>query len=255
MPHIEFPKEMSQIATMTVRMQGAKLSEVHQAIEEFTDLSRKTGFVAQAAFSSNVFEAAMQRIEELGDREVSLNHQICYLQEAINDLIIDKDRLPPDQVAEMLYALQKQIFSCARPSTGLLLQQLKGLETEWNHLHFLCTFPLGEEFNPDSFISNYFLRVSNQIEHLKSTHPKQARRLKTTLECLEKECRAAEQVYCGKGLSGYQKLPKSIRQSIEQRLFERFPDRPVWVTDGEEMREIWAGAIIADLSDRIAESQ
>jgi hypothetical protein len=248
MPRVLFPNEPSQLTAMEKRLQNADLSQVHQTVEELTDLSHKTGSIAQAAFSSGLFEAAMKRTEELSNQEIFLNREICHLREEINALMIEKSQLTHEQIAQALDGLQKKIFSCSSPSTHSLQQELRVLENQWNHLFFLYTFPAAEELNPDSFISNYFHRMSHQIEQMRATDPEQAARLQTMLKNHQRQCLAAEQLFCGKGDRCYRQLPQEIQIAVQQRIFAHKRD---FSMKGDQSREILAGAIMADLSDRM----
>jgi len=253
MPYMSFPREPSQLAAMEKHLQNANLSQVHQTVEQLTDLSAKTGTIAQAAFSSGLFEAAIKRSEELGNQEVVLNHQICRLREEMNDLKIEKDRLTPEQIAEKLDELQKKIFSCIRPCTYSLQQELRSLENQWNHLHFLYVFPVAEELNPDSFISNYFHRISHRIAEVRSSDPGQAAKLQETLKEFQRMCSAAEQLFCGKGGRGYRQLSPEIQIAVQQRLFAYNPGLSMNKGVSKEKPEILAGAIMADLADRMVD--
>jgi hypothetical protein len=253
MPCLSFPKEPYQLAAMEMRLQNANLYQVHQTIEQLTDLSAKTGTIAQAALSGNLFESAMKRTEELGNQEIVLNHQICHFREEMNDLMIEKDRLTPEQIAYRLDELQKKIFSCSRPSTPCLQEELRSLENQWSHLYFLYAFPVAEELNPDSFFSNYFHRISHRIEQMRSNDPGQAAKLQTLLKDLQRECAAAEMLFLGKGDRGYRLLPQDTQRAIQQRLFAYDPELSLKMKEGavKEKFEILAGAIMADLADRM----
>lgn len=251
MSRIQFPQEPLHIAAMAQSLAKANLSDVHRIVEELTDLSQKTGVIAQEIFTSGLFEAAMQRTEELGDQEMTLNHQICHWREEINDLIIDKDQYPPEEIAMRLNDLQERIFSCTKPTTITLQKQLNDLQKECNHLHFLFSFPLAEELNPDSFMSNVIHRISSRTEKLKDRDPEKIR-LQKMLNIFQQECQAAEQVFAHQGLSDFRKLPSEIRLAIEQRLFSRFPELSI-ESEREEDHEIIARAIMSDLSDRMVE--
>lgn len=253
MPCMSFPQEPFQFAAMERRLQKANLSQVHQTVEQFTDLSARTGTVAHSAFSSNLFEAAMKRTEELSDREIVLNHQICLLRKEMNNLMIGKNRLTPGQIAQSLDELQEKIFSCGRPCTHSLQHELRSLENQWNHLYFLYAFPVAEELNPDSFISNYFHRISQRIEQIHSSDPGQAAKLQTMLKDLQRECLAAEQLFCKKRDRSYRQLPSQIQIAIQQRMFAHDPEFSMEEELSRERTEILTGAIMADLADRMIE--
>lgn len=248
MPYTLFPQEPSQLAAMEMRLQNADLMQVHKTVEQLTDLSNKTGAIAQAAFNGNLFEAAMKRTEELNNQEICLNHKICQLLEEMNDLMIEKDHLTPDETAQWLNELEDKIFSCRRPSTPSLQQKLRSLKNQWNHLNFLYIFPVAEELNPNSFISNYFYRMSHRIEQMRPKDPEEALMLQKLLKDLQRECVAAEQMFCGKGDRSYRQLPEDIQIAIQQRLFAHDPDRSRNLLQNPE---ILAGAIMADLADRM----
>ena len=250
MPRVIFPHEPSKLAAMEMHLQNADLSHVHQTVEELTDLSRKTGSIAQGAFG--LLETALKRTDDLNDQEIFINHQICQLHEEMNNLILEKDRLNPEQIAHELDDLQKKIFSCSRPCTLSLQQELRSLENQWNHLNFLYTFPVAEGLEPDSFISNYFHRMTNQIEQLRSNDPAQAAKLQTTLKSLQRLCFAAEQLFCGKGDRGYRHLPQEVQKAIGQRIFAHDPEFSMNDLQSNEGRGILAGAIMAELADQMS---
>jgi len=250
MPRVSFPQEPSQLAAMERNLQNAdSLMQVHRTVEQLTDLSRKTGEIAR-----NLFEAAFKRSEELEKQETYLNHYICHLRQEINDLMIGNDRMAPDQIAQTLDELREKIFSCTRPCTRALQQELRSLKNQWNHLDFLNTFPTARELIRDSFISNFFYQRSLQIEEVEKRDPNQAAELKKQLRTLEQECSAAEELYCGKGEKKYQELPKNIKLSIRQLMFAHDPARSMEDPDPEQ-REVLAGAIMADVANRMVEMQ
>jgi hypothetical protein len=246
MSYVMFPKEPFQLAAMEKSLQNADLMQVHQTVEQLTDLSGKTGVTT--VFSSNLFEAAMKRTEELGNHEICLNHEICRLLEEMNNLIIEKTWLTPDQFAQKLGELQNKIFSCSQPNTQSLKQGLRLLENQWNHLYFLYTFPMAEELNPDSFISNYFHRTRERTEQMQLTDPVQASQLQAMLKDLQRECFAAEQVFCGKGDRLYSRLSPDVQTAVQQRLFAH---DPILLMNQRQNPEILAAAIMADLADRM----
>jgi hypothetical protein len=246
MPQVVFPGESSQLAAIQSIMPNASLWEVHQAIEELTALSQKTGGIAQSVFSSGLFEAALERTDELNNQEIALNHEICLMREEIGDLAIAKDRFTPEQIADQLDALQQRILSCA-PTTRYLQNQVQSLEKELRHLHFLFAFPAAEELNPDSFQSNLISRLNHQIETLRRSDPAEARVLEQNLLSFQQQCQAAEDVYCERGWDSYRRLSAEIRLDVERHLFAERPGVKIEQVD----REIAAHAIMASLADRM----
>lgn len=220
MSRISFPRESSQMAAIQASMPTASLGQLRNVVEELSLLSQKTGGAVQSIFSSNLFEAAMQRADELNDREIALNHQICLMREELGDLAIAKDRLTPQQISEELDVLQQKIFSCIPPSTHYLSRQINDLKRQWMHIHFQFEFPLSEELNPDSFQSNLHSRLTHQIQIHHKDDPEQAAFFKAKLALYQQQCQAAEEIFSGKGLHSYWKLPSDIRKRIDQRLFD-----------------------------------
>lgn len=233
---IFFPNESPELAAIEMRLSTATLPEVHRSMEELTNLSCRAESVAQTVFSSGLIEAAIQRADELSNREMALNHQICSWRESLNDLSLMKDRLPPEDVAAKLDDLREKIFSCAYPTSPMLKHQLDDLQKQCLHLEFLETFPAADELNPDSFQSNLFHRLN--------ADPRQ----RVKLQSLQHICDAAEEAFHG-DLSAYQRLPEDIKLAVEQRLFERFPESGI-----EKLEpELRAAAIMSVLSDKFYE--
>ena len=245
MPRVEFPRELSQVAAIQANMSTASLADLRIAIEKLTTLSGKTGEIAGSIFSSGVFEAAMQRADELNDREMALNHQICLLRQELGDLAIAKDRFTPEQIAEQLDALRQKIFSCGAPSTPCLARQLLEIEQQWSHIHFLFDFPIAEELNPDSFQSNLLSRLTHRIGELRSSEPKKAASLQQTLKRFQQQCQLAEEIYSGQRKAS--SLPAKMKLEVMQRLFGHFPDLTIEHID----RSTVAAAIMASLSEQM----
>jgi hypothetical protein len=245
MPHVLFSHDPSQLTAMARCLPRANLAQLHHTVEELTDLSCKTGVVAQTVFE--LVDAAMKRTDELSNQEMLINLEICHLREEVNGLMIEKEKLTPDQIAQALDDLQKKIDSCVRPSTHSLRHELRSLENLWNHLHFVYTFPVADELNPDSFISNYLHRMSHRIKQARFADPKRAAHLQMKLKDLQRQSLAAEQIFCGKGDRLYRQLPKEVHLAVQQRIFAHDPDS----MKSRPSPEILAGAIMADLADRM----
>lgn len=246
MSRVSFPKVLPQLAAIETGLPKAGLSEVRRTIEKLTSL--KTDDLARSFFSEGLIEAAMQRTQELWDKEVAINHRICRLRRDLGDLAIRKDCMDPEQGTETLDAIGRQIFSCDHPATHSLKKQLNGLEKQWKHLQFVFAFPEAEELNPDSFQSNFYWRLTDHIKTLKSDDPERACSLQKTLNSLVLQCRAAEEIYAGKGLHLFQRLPHDIRHAIERRLFSLAPDGRI---DRPEHRAAAADAVMRVLMDRL----
>ena len=240
---VNYPHESTQVALIQAVIPTATLGDLQIAVDELTALSRKTGGIAQAIFSDDLFGAAMQRSDELSEREIALNHQISLLREEVGDLAINKDRFTPEQIAERLDRLQKKIFSCGAPSTPYLAQQLSELEKQWAHIYFLFEFPIAEELNPNSFQSNLLSRLTHQIEV--SIDSKKAESLQKMLMHLHFQCQLAEEIFCGERKATA--LPTAIRLDVKQRLFRRFPDFRIEQLDPKET----AAALMDSLSEQM----
>lgn len=235
MSHVSFPTESPQLAAIEKRLPTASLSQVLDSMDELTDLSQKTGEVAQTVFSSGLFEAAMKRSVELNDREMAINHQICHWREELNDLSISKDRLTPDDIAFKLNDLKEKIFSCPEPESPMMRAQLNAIKRAWNHLYFLDQFPVAEELNFSFFQNN----LSHQMKHSPDG--------KKHAQSLKQLCHAAEEAFGGR-VSAFQRLPDEDRQATEQCLFRTF-SKKMLLKDCDPT--ILASAIMSVVSDRL----
>jgi hypothetical protein len=244
-----FPEVSPQLAAIEMRLSGAlSLKQVHEAIETLTDLSAKTGEAARNVLASGLFEAAMQRTEELSCRELEINHQICQNQEELNDLAIAKDRLDPEQMEAALEELRKKIFSCSEPSTPRLQKQLDALKAEWLHLQFLYKIAWAEELDPDSFQVNVFHRLIMQIHAAKG---KAALHLKEQLHMFLQIFRVAEELFGAQNWNAFKKLPETFKLAVEQRFFSLFPGVSIHEIMSEMEPSIGSRAIMSVLSDQM----
>ncbi len=202
--------------------------------------------VEQTVFLDQLFD----RMDELEEAELTLNQRISDLQKDLSDLQISMNRLTPLEIATKLDLFQEKIFSCPKPSTALLQNNLSILKDRFEHLHFKFVFPDTEELNPDSFQNNLLYRIEQKI--FDSADPEAAAKLRRGLSGLQLQCEAAEEIFHGRGLGGYFKLSEEIHQDVEGRLFERFPDQTFdsLSTQPEGQIQI-AAAIMASLSDRM----
>jgi regulator of replication initiation timing len=237
MAQVQFPQELAQVGRVS---SGASLNEVRGILEE---LSGKTEEIAREVFD---------RIDQLEEGELVLNHTISDMQKELSELQISMNRLAPLEIATKLDLLQERIFSCPKPSTGLLQSNLNSLKDRFDHLHFQYVFPDTEELNPDSFQNNLLYRIEQRIE---SSDPEAATTLRESLSSLQQQCNAAEKIFQGKGLSAYFELPEPVRQDVEGRLFERFPDLSFNdLSTYPEGQVHLAAAIMASLSDRMMDA-
>ncbi len=243
MTQVRFPQELAQMGKVPP---GATLNEIKELVGE---LSKKTGAVARAVLNSGVLEEVFDRIDELQETELGLNRKISDLQRELDELQISMDRLEPLAIALRLDLLQEKIFSCPKPATGLLLQNLNVLKDRFDHLHFQYIFPDTEELNPDSFQNNLLYRMEQEITH---SDPERADALKGSLSSLQSQCKAAEEIFLGKGLVTYFTLPESVQQEIEGRFFERFPKSSLEILLSEPEGQMQlAAAVMASLADRM----
>lgn len=221
------------------------LSELREALEPNDN----------SPFDKEFFERAFVYMEQFQDREISLNQQLSVLYGQLDELDLSMSRLNPMDIAELLEILRKEIEVCPNPLTNLLQEKLLKLQKVWDRLNFLFFFSIAQELNSDSFQGNFYHRLSIHIEELKKKKSKEASRLERTLISLQKQCKAAEEVFCGKGLDAYFRLPEEIRLDIEQRLFERYPNFSIRKAETEEDREVITAAIMASLSERMQSTQ
>jgi hypothetical protein len=236
---VMFPHEPSQLAAIQKSISRASKDELGHAIEL---LSCRTDTAAQG-----VFQSAMHRVDELCHQEMVLNHQICLLHEEINDLAIAKDEMVPDQIDHKLAELRDNIFSCSQPQTVHLRNQLRQLKNEWSHQHFLTVFPIAEELNRDSFQSRVIHRMLDEMEK----QPDRADELQKQLDRWQQECQAAEQIFSGRGLGAFRRLPQEFQLAIERRLFEKRLGYSRIETKTPEDRALLAGAIMAVLAEQM----
>jgi hypothetical protein len=181
----------------------------------------------------SALDASMERMETEREREIWINHHICYLHEELGDLEINRNCFAPLEIAEKLDQLREAIFSCQKPRSGRLQQELDALKRDWDHLHFFYAFPDSEELNPDSLWNNVYHNLKGKNDGI--------------LALFQEQCLAAEEVFNGKGRKSYSRLPKPVLDDVKGRLFERFPEVPLQ----EIGNEVLAAAIMASLGDRM----
>jgi hypothetical protein len=198
---------------------------------------------------TEVFEEQFSTMEELHDRELQLNHEIASLEEQLNELDLSIDRLPPLEIAALLELLRKKIDSCPAPMTGAVKNRLHNAKNRWHHLNFVFFFSIAQELNPDCFRSNWIHRISLSIKNKKQS--RKTEHLRKKVRILQQQCQAAEELFTGRGLKTYRKLPANRRLDIEQRLWERCPHLSIENIKTEEDQEILTGAIMASLADQI----
>ena len=173
---------MVVVALHQNNLKKASLKEMKKAIEE-------------DAF----FESAMEKLDQLNDRESELNHSLCDLQKELADLEIFLHRLEPEVITQQLLAISSKMQTLEKPSTVHLQKQFTELKRHWKHLQFLQEFPVANELTADSFQNNLAHRVSQQIEQAFKSRPQKVRSLKRYLSALKKRCQKAEAAFCKSG--------------------------------------------------------
>src|SRR5690606_8386804 len=97
--------------------------------------------------------------------------------------------------------------------------------------------------------NNLLYRMEKAIAH---ADPKRAASLKENLDLLKGQCRAAEEIFRGKGCRTYLNLPASLRADIEGRLFEAAPGCSIASLSKDPDKAVMAaGAVMASLSERM----
>lgn len=199
---------------------------------------------AQGVFDGHLLERALERLGELEESEIALNREISDLRKEASDLSISMNRLDPIEIAVKLDRLGQEIFALPEPSTIFLKEDLGSLKTRFEKLCFRFLFPDAEELRPGSFQNNLHFRIKLAI---KNSDLKTAAALRVSLRSLERQCRAAEEIFRGKGLSCYHSLSNEVRADVEGRLFEKFPG----VSIESLNQNLIAAAIMASFSDRM----
>lgn len=224
----------------------ATREEVRGVIER---LSEKTSCSAEAVFEGALLERAFERLEELETSEIALNRQISDLRKELTELSISLNRLEPMEMALRLDQLKANIFACREPATANLKSDLRVLKRRIEQLCFQFVFPETEELRRDSFQNNLLYRMEKEIAN---SDPETASFLKKRLASFKTQCRAAEEIFRGKGHRTYSLLPPSVRADIKGKLFEQFPDYPIEALFFESKgRIVAAGAIMASLGERM----
>lgn len=220
----------------------ASRSEVQGVIERLSER-------AQGVFDGHLLERALGRLDELEQSEMALNREISDLRKEASELSISMNRLEPVEIAVKLDRLGQEIFSLSEPSTVFLKEDLSCLKERFETLCFRFAFPDAEELRPGSFQNTLLFRLEQKI---RNSDRKMAAALRSSLRSLQSQCRAAEEIFRGKGLASYSVLPKEVRTDVEGRLFEKFPGASIesLLTDPNN-RNLAAAAIMASLSDRM----
>lgn len=217
--------------------------------EEVQGIIERLSEQARGVFDSVLLERAFERLGELEEQEIMLNRQISDLRKEASELSISMNRLEPLEIALRLDQLGQEIFSLSEPSTVCLKEELCGLKERLERLHFQFAFPEAEELRQDSFQNNFVYRMEKEIAGSK---PKKGAALRECLQSLQNQCRAAEEIFRGKGPAAYLALPKNVRADIEGRLFERFPECSVGSLAEDPKGRIFAAmAIMASLTERM----
>ena len=149
-----------------------------------------------AVEKDDLFEAAMEQLDELNDHESLLNHELCEMQKELGDLEIFAHRLPPEDVATRLDLVSLKMQTLQKPSTFQLKKKFTDLKRQIKHLEFLQEFPIAHELNADSFQANLIHRISQQM---RSAPRRKASSLKRTLTALRKKCSLAEKAFAKDG--------------------------------------------------------
>ncbi len=220
----------------------ASRNEVQGVVES---LSKR----ARGVFDGHLLERALERLDELEQSEMALNREISDLRKEASALSISMNRLDPVEIALKLDRLGQEIFSLSEPATVFLKEDLRCLKARFETLCFRFSFPDAEELRPSSFQNTLLYRLEQKI---RNSDPKTAAALRTSLRSLQSQCRAAEEVYRGKGVASYLALPKEVRSDIEGRLFEKFPGVSIEsLMSDPDNRNLVAAAIMASLGDRM----
>ena len=221
--------------------------------EEVQSVIERLSSTAQGVFDGHLLERALERLSELEQSEIALNREISDLRKEASELSIAMNLLEPIEIAGRLDRLGQEIFSLAEPSTVVLQEDLGGLKERFETLCFRFAFPDAEELRQDSFQNNLRFRLEQRIAN---SGPKTAAVLKSSLRSLESQCRAAEEIFRGKGPASYLALPKEVRADVEGRLFEKVPDVSIEsLLSDPKNQNLVAAAIMAAFGDRMMDDE
>jgi hypothetical protein len=277
---INFPQEWQNLAALDARVAAGNLSmeELELVSEELAPLFYSTSAkVKQAA--KEIFETIVELKQKLLERDLGLVAVLQALEGKVETLWLQMGSLSPEEMAEELVALDKELLALRLPSASRLRAKYKALEGDIERLQFSFVFPVvGElEVGEQSFAGEIF-RIAEQIredhlpkalDELTVTQRKEilnlvgqsrsvsaeglAHAVEGYIEALRLHAKVAQHFFAGRVDEGFQALldlPEEIRIQIDEFISEAADGAPMDPSLPESY-SLMAAAVLRSMEERM----
>jgi len=212
--------------------------------------------------------------QQLVERDLGLVAELQTIEGAVEKLWLQQGQLTPEELAEEIVALEKQLIQLKVPFSPRLRAKHQALEQELEKLQFAFVFPVVSELEEaENTFASELKKVAEQVENggsldeLTETQKKEiyrsvpqgaspeglAHAMDTYLESLRAQAHLAQHFFAGRIEEGFQAqldLPEDVRMRIDDLIWEAAGQAPIDPTLPEN-QQLMAGAVLQCLEERM----
>jgi hypothetical protein len=272
------PLDWSTLASLDARLASGNLS-----FEELEVISGKLKPLLKStcdkvyALAKKIFHTIVELKEQLLHRDLGLVAELQTIEGAVEKLWLQQQALTPEELAEEIVALEKQLIQLKVPFSPRLRAKHKALEQELEKLQFAFVFPVVSELEEvENTFASELKKIAEQVENggsldeLTETQKKEVYRsvpqgaspeglahaFETYLSSLRVQAALAQHFFAGRieeGFSAQLDLPEDVRMRIDDLIWEAAGQAPIDPTIPEN-QQLMAGAVLQGLEERMGYS-
>lgn len=152
-----FPPDARKVAALDIRLNSGDLS-----LNEIQEIGET--LLLSTSEKTNECSKRLLKLEEKKstwmNRQIALISEINALSQQIEELGIQWNRLPPDEIAEKLIALNERASLISEAEASPRVQKIcEGAKKQLEHLHFEFAFPIAKELDRHSLEPTFASRL------------------------------------------------------------------------------------------------
>jgi len=271
----QLPQNWGALASFEARLASGNLSfeELEAISSELRPLFYSTSGKVQA-LAKKIFDTLVELKQQLVERDLGLVAELQTIEGAVEKLWLQQGQLTPEELAEEIVALEKQLIQLKVPFSPRLRAKHQALEQELEKLQFAFVFPVVSELEEaENTFASELKKVAEQVENggsldeLTETQKKEiyrsvpqgaspeglAHAMDTYLESLRAQAHLAQHFFAGRIEEGFQAqldLPEDVRMRIDDLIWEAAGQAPIDPTLPEN-QQLMAGAVLQCLEERM----